>query len=148
MSDRGNHRVQVFSRDGHYRYQFGLTEQDSFDPVSTVTHRGLFYVSDYKNNVIQVFEKKGDVTTRISTIGGQGSADGQLSHPWGLAIDSDHNIIVCDRGNHRIQKFTLDGRYVGKTCDKIENPNYVAVLNDGQLLVTTWSSGVWFVEEN
>ena len=116
---RGNRRVQVFTKDGDYKHQFGLPGQNSFGPMSTVTHRGLFYVSDYSNHVIHVFEKKGDVTTRISTIGGQGSADGQLSHPLGLAIDIEHNLLVCDCGNNRIQKFTLDGRYVGKTCDKI-----------------------------
>ena len=145
VSDRGNRRVQVFTRDGHYRYQFGLPEQDSFDPVSTVTHRGLFYVSDYNNDVIHVFEKKGDVTTRISTIGEQGSADGQLSRPWGLAVDIEHNLLVCDNGKQLIQKFTLDGRYVGKTCDKIDDPWYITVLNNGQFLVTSSNYGVYVV---
>ena len=146
VSDRSNHRVQVFTKDGDYKHQFGLPGRKCFKPVSTVTHRGLFYVSDYSNHVIHVFEKKGDVTTRISTIGGQGSADGQLSHPRGLAIDIDHNLLVCDHGNNRIQKFTVDGRYVGKTCDEIQKSKYIAVLNDGLLLVTTWVSGVYIVQ--
>ena len=142
VSDRNNHRVQVFTKDGDY----SLPGQGSFGPVSTVTHRGLFYVSDYDNHVIYVIEKKGDVTTRISTIGGQGSADGQLSRPWGLAIDIEHHLLVCDRGNSRIQKFTVDGRYVGKTFDEIGDPMYIAVLNDGLLLVTTWVSGAYIVQ--
>jgi sugar lactone lactonase YvrE len=145
VSDFNNHRVQVFTKDGDYQYQFGLTKSDSFYPVSTVTHRGLFYVSDC-DSVIHVFEKKGNVPTRISTIGGEGSADGQLSGPRGLAIDKDHNLLVCDYGNNRIQKFTLDGSFVGRTCDDIKNPNCIAVLNDGQLLVTTDCSGVFFVK--
>jgi DNA-binding beta-propeller fold protein YncE len=144
VSDRCRNRVQVFTEDGDYQYQFGLTKQDNFDPISTVTHRGLFYVSDHNNNVIHVFEKKGNVPTRISTIGGEGSADGQLSGPWGLAIDNDHNLLVCDHGNNRIQKFTLDGRFVGKTCDDIKDPKYIAVLHDGQFLVSTSWSGVFF----
>ena len=146
VCDGCNHRVQVFTKDGDYKHQFGFPEEKSFGPASTVTHRGLFYVSDSNNHVIYVFEKKGDVTTRISTIGGQGSADGQLSLPWGLAIDTDHNLLVCDDGNNRIQKFTVDGRYVGKTCDEIKSPSYIAVLNDGLLLVTTWVSGVYIVQ--
>jgi DNA-binding beta-propeller fold protein YncE len=146
VSDNGNRRVQVFTKDGDYQYQFGLKKQGNFDPVSTVTHRGLFYVSDYDNHVIHVFEKKGNVPTRISTIGGEGSGDGQLSGPLGLAIDNDHNLLVCDIGNNRIQKFTLDGRFVGKTCDEIKDPKYIAVLNDGQLLVTTFGSGVFLVK--
>jgi DNA-binding beta-propeller fold protein YncE len=148
VCDNGNHRVQVFTRDGDYQYQFGLAEQQvKFDPVSTVTHGGRFYVSDNSNNVIHVFaENKDGVPTRISTIGGAGSADGQLSTPWGLAIDNDHHLLVCDRGNNRIQKFTLDGRFVGKTCDTINYPRCVSVLNDGQLMVTTWKSGVLYVQ--
>jgi DNA-binding beta-propeller fold protein YncE len=145
VSDFNNHCVQVFTKDGDYQYQFGLTNQDKLDPVSTVTHRGLFYVSDY-SSVIHVFEMKGNVPTRISTIGGEGSAVGQLGAQWGLAIDKDHNLLVCDIRNNRIQKFTLDGRFVGKTCDDIKNPNYIAVLNDGQLLVSAGRCGVFFVK--
>ncbi|XP_031561519.1 E3 ubiquitin-protein ligase TRIM71-like [Actinia tenebrosa] len=145
VCDRKNHRVQVFTRDGDYQYQFGLTTNNNFDPVDVVTYDGLFYVSDYNNHFIHVFEKKGKVPTRISTIGGYGSNDGQLSRPWGLAIDNDHHLLVCDSGNNRVQKFTLDGRFAGKSVDEIKNPVSMAVLNDGQILVCT-SSGVWFVK--
>ncbi|XP_031566162.1 tripartite motif-containing protein 2-like [Actinia tenebrosa] len=145
VCDRGNHRVQVFTRDGHYRYQFGFTAQDEFTPYDVITHDGLFYVSDYSNHVIQVFEKKGNVPTRISTIGGQSSAYGQLRGPWSLAIDNDHHLLVCDFGNMRVQKFTLDGRFVGRTCVVINEPVYMTVLKDGQLLVSTCGSGVWCV---
>jgi DNA-binding beta-propeller fold protein YncE len=145
VSDCDNHRIQVFTKDGDYQYQFGLTKKDNFKPVSTVTHRGLFYVSDYENYVIHVFQKKDNVPTRISTIGEEGSVDGSLNTPCGLAIDNDHNLLVCDRGNKRIQKFTLDGRFVGKTHDKLKDPRYITVLNDGQLLVSTFRSGLFLV---
>jgi hypothetical protein len=146
VSDAYNDRVQFFTKGGDYQYQFGLTKEDTFFPTSTVTHRGLFYVSDFENDVIHVFEKKGKALTRISTIGGEGSADGKLSKPWGLAIDNDHNLLVSDKGNDRIQKFTLDDRFVGKPCDEIKFPRYIAVLNNGQLLVVTAGSGVFFVK--
>ncbi|XP_031549182.1 E3 ubiquitin-protein ligase TRIM71-like [Actinia tenebrosa] len=146
VCDRDNHLVQVFTRDGDYQYQFGLTTQDNFDPVDVITHDGRFYVSDHYNHVIHVFEKKGKVLTRISTIGGYGSDDGQLSRPCGLAIDNDHHLLVCDADNNRVQKFTLDGRFVGKTDpEAINGPVSVVVLNDGQILVCT-SFVVWFVE--
>ncbi|XP_031557124.1 E3 ubiquitin-protein ligase TRIM71-like [Actinia tenebrosa] len=144
--DTDNHRVQVFTRDGDYQYQFGLTTQDKFTPSDVITHDGLFYVSDYNNHVIHVLEKKNKVPTRISTIGGKGSADGQLNRPMGLAIDNDHHLLVCDNGNNRVQKFTLDGRFVGRTCDVINNPKYITVLKDGQLLVSTGDSGVLCVK--
>ena len=65
VCDNLNHRVQVFTKDGDYQYQFGLTTQGTnFYPLDVIAHDGLFYVSDYQNHVIHVFEKKGDVTTR------------------------------------------------------------------------------------
>ncbi|XP_031560194.1 tripartite motif-containing protein 2-like [Actinia tenebrosa] len=152
VCDGGNNCVQVFTRDGDYQYQFalttqfGLTTQDEFALYDVITHDGLFYVSDCNNHIVHVFEKKGNVPTRISTIGGEGSADGKLNVPCGLAIDNDHHLLVCDFGNNRVQKFTLDGRFVGKTCDVIENPRYITVLKDGQLLVSTYGSGVWCVK--
>ncbi|XP_031551756.1 RING finger protein nhl-1-like [Actinia tenebrosa] len=146
VCDRDNRRVQVFTRDGDYQYQVGLATQDRFTFTDVIIHHGLFYVSDINNHVIHVFEKKGNVPTRISTIGGEGGADGQLNGPWGLAIDNDHHLLVCDFGNNRVQKFTLDGRFVGSTWDEIKNPTYITVLKDGQLLVSTYGSGVWCVK--
>ena len=52
---------------------------------------------------------------------------------------------VCDYGNNRVQKFTFDGRFVGKTCDVIKSPVYKTILKDGRLLVSTIGSGVWCV---
>ncbi|XP_031552765.1 uncharacterized protein LOC116289950 [Actinia tenebrosa] len=137
VCDGGNHRVQVFTRDGDYQYQFGLRTQDVFFLGDVITHKRLFYVSDDNNHIIQVFKKIHNVPTRISTIGGQGIADGQLVGPWGLAIDNDYHLLVCDNGNNSVQKFTLDGRFVGQTCDVIKKPEYITVLRDGQLLVST-----------
>jgi hypothetical protein len=71
-------------------------------------------LSDSRSNFISVFEKIDNVPTGISTIGGRGSADGQLSRPWDLAIDNDHNLLVCDSGNQRIQKFAFRDEIIKK----------------------------------
>jgi DNA-binding beta-propeller fold protein YncE len=147
VSENGNNRVQVFTKDGVYQNQIRSTKQHSINPDATILHKGLFYVSDSYNNVIHVFELKGKVPTRISTIGGKGSADGQLNEPCGLAIDSDHNLLVCDYGNNRIQKFTLGGSFVMKTSKEIQDLCDIAVLKDGQMLVTCNQSGVFYVNK-
>ncbi|KAK3710023.1 hypothetical protein QZH41_002874 [Actinostola sp. cb2023] len=113
VSDTGNHRVQVFNKDGDYRYQFSLPDQ-GFKPWCTITHNGLFHVSDSNNAVIHVIEMKDDSPTRISTIGGKGRASGQLQIPTGLAIDNDHNLLVCDQSCGLVHKFTLDGRFIAR----------------------------------
>ncbi|KAK3746691.1 hypothetical protein QZH41_006739 [Actinostola sp. cb2023] len=91
VCDTSNHRVQVLTKDGDYQYQFTVPSHNSFSPFCIVTHNGLFYVSDYSNQVIHVIEMKDKSPTRISTIG---NAAGQVQYPHGLAIDNNHNLLV------------------------------------------------------
>jgi hypothetical protein len=41
----------------------------------------------------------------IQKFGSNGTGDGQFSHPYGVAIDANGNIVVADTVNHRIQVF-------------------------------------------
>ena len=43
--------------------------------------------------------------------GTQGSGNGQLPFPYGVAVDNSGNVYVCDVGNSRIQKFRIDGSF-------------------------------------
>lgn len=45
--------------------------------------------------------------------GTKGTSEGQLNGPSGLVFDRDENIYVVDHRNHRIQKFTKEGRFLG-----------------------------------
>ena len=52
-------------------------------------------------------------TVAGSTIGcrdGVGS-EAQFSYMYGIAIDEGENLVVCDSGNHRIRKVTLQGEF-------------------------------------
>jgi streptogramin lyase len=58
-------------------------------------------------------------------VGGTGSADGQFTEPWGVAVDAQSNLYVADTWNHRIQKFDKDLKYVtqwGKPALDLQNP--------------------------
>ena len=46
--------------------------------------------------------------------GSKGNEDGQFDFPRCVAINSQGEIIVCDRANHRIQIFNRDGEFVRK----------------------------------
>jgi DNA-binding beta-propeller fold protein YncE len=48
----------------------------------------------------------------VLSFGGPG--DGDLLSPAGVAVDGEGNVFVADSSNHRIQKFTRDGVFVGK----------------------------------
>jgi hypothetical protein len=78
---------------------------------------GDLYVGDgYGSSYINQYSANGDY---IRTFGGKGSAPGQLDCPHGLIVDTRHDphtakpvLLVADRGNHRIQRFTLDGKHI------------------------------------
>ncbi len=48
----------------------------------------------------------------VRTWGSEGRGPGQFLKPRGIAIAPDGSVYVADSGNHRIQKFTADGRWV------------------------------------
>jgi hypothetical protein len=74
---------------------------------------GDLYVGDgYGSSYINQYDSKG---TYIRTFGGKGTEPGQLDCPHGLTVDTrgpEPLLMVADRGNKRIQTFTLDGRHI------------------------------------
>jgi DNA-binding beta-propeller fold protein YncE len=38
---------------------------------------------------------------------------GQLNYPYDIAFGADGSLYVCEWGNHRIQKFTPQGKSLG-----------------------------------
>lgn len=107
---------------------------------------GLIYVADSGNNRIQVFDSDGAF---VRQWGSGGSGQGQFNEPWGLAVNDEY-VYVADTWNHRIQKFTLEGDFVGTYglsgspspddpgggLGLLFGPRDIAILSDGQLLVT------------
>ncbi|XP_068738555.1 E3 ubiquitin-protein ligase TRIM71-like [Montipora capricornis] len=108
VSEVGNHRVQIFARNGSYLRSFGKkgNQQGEFDfPAGIAFHDNKIIVADSINHRVQVFSDKGHF---LNQFGGKG----QLQFPLGLSIDSDGNIIVADSGNKSIKIFSLHGRFL------------------------------------
>lgn len=55
--------------------------------------------------------------------GSQGSGDGQLNEPTGIAIDSAGNIYVQEFGNARVQKFSPAGKFLLMFGGKVNETN-------------------------
>ena len=54
-----------------------------------------------------------------------------------MLIDPSSNLLVCDSDNNRVQQFTLDGRFTGKTLTHLPVPVGIASAPDGRILVAS-----------
>jgi len=72
-------------------------------------HRGLLLVVEFNNHRVQVFScDDDDGFSFVSKLGERGNQPGQFEHPWGIAIDHDHDrILVADSGNNVVQLWSL-----------------------------------------
>jgi len=70
---------------------------------------GDIFISDgYHNSRVHRFDRDGN---HILSWGESGTDDGQFSLPHNIAIFGDDGVIVCDRENHRVQTFSLEGEH-------------------------------------
>jgi DNA-binding beta-propeller fold protein YncE len=113
-----------------------------------VAEDGSVYVADSRNNRIQHFSSDGTLINSwgsYADISQQPDAPiGTFNEPWGVAVGPDGSVYVTDTWNHRIQKFTADGkpltmwgRYGGADqTDTFWGPRGIAVGPDGHVYVT------------
>lgn len=107
VSDSYNNRIQVFTLEGQFLFQFGGMGfwRGSFRVASGVAvgQGGLVYAADYYNDRVQVFGPEGKF---ISSVGGEGTGKGEFKGPTGVTIGKG-KIYVVDWGNHRVQEFAV-----------------------------------------
>jgi DNA-binding beta-propeller fold protein YncE len=75
-----------------------------------IDHRsGDIFVSDgYRNSRVHRYDSDGN--HKLSW-GEPGTLDGQFSLPHGISMFGDDGVIVCDRENHRVQTFSIEGEH-------------------------------------
>jgi phage tail-like protein len=113
-----------------------------------ISHSGDLYISDTHNHRVQVFSVKGLVLRSVwGKVDGnglpiEGSKRGEFNLHCDLAIDSDDNIYVVDKGNHRVQKFNKAGEYLGEFGKvgitneaQLSNPEHIAIDASDQIYV-------------
>ena len=67
-----------------------------------------------------------------------------MNKPAGMVITPDGAILLVDSGNHRIQKFTLDGQYVSQFGSLGDGPGQfnlpwgIALDREGLIYVADW----------
>ena len=85
-----------------------------YNPTNVaIAPNGDVYVGDgYGSSYMNQYNAKGEY---IRTFGGRGSEPGKLAEPHGNWIDTRGKtpvLVVADRRNNRLQRFTLDGKHM------------------------------------
>ncbi len=76
-----------------------------------------------------------------TTFGGEGSGNGQLSRPGGMARDKEGNIWVVDYGNNRVEEFSSGGTFIrqfgsaGSGNGQFKYPAGIAIDGEGNVWI-------------
>ena len=124
------------SKEGESIFAFGDKGPEKRDlPTCCTLYKKMFLLSDQGNHCIKAFDQSG---TFLYKFGKEGSQDGQFNPPRGLLVGSSDNLLVCDSGNNRVQQFSLDGRFTGKSITRLSQPMAILTATDGRFLVTSY----------
>ena len=80
----------------------------------------------------------------VSKFGTSGSANGELSSPYSVFLDSSGNIYVADAGNNRISKFDNSGNWLMNVTGNggaFSSPSDVFVDSSGNIFVADSGNG-------
>ena len=75
----------------------------------TVNKKGEIIVAETGAHCVSIFSCSGE---KFRSFGSCGSGQGQFCCPRCVAVDDNGNILVTDAWNHRIQKFTENGKFI------------------------------------
>ncbi len=131
LAHHGKHEVVKATLDGEILLILPFPEKsgvykkrEEYKPTSVaVAPGGEVYVADgYGLSWIHQYSAKGEY---VRSWGGKGTELGKFDTPHGLMIDTRGEsplLVVCDRENHRLQTFTLDGKPVGEVNNIFRRP--------------------------
>ena len=136
--DRNRHIVSRCDLDGNVSWTAGTPDEaaDAMGYFNLPTDSGIapngdIYVADgYGNARVHQFSSTGE---HIRSWGSAGVGPGKFHLPHGVRIldaDGEPTVYVCDRENWRIQRFTLDGEYLGKITG-LRQPGDIIADPDG-----------------
>ncbi len=101
-ADAINNRLLVYADDGKYLGVFGAVGRPlHFDLPYGVTAApdGTLYVIEYGSGQLKRVTADGQL---LGAFGGAGAGDEQFAGPWGLAVDAQRRVYICDTGNRRM----------------------------------------------
>lgn len=153
--DRDRHQVSRATLDGEVIWTIGTrdtagAEGEPFNrPTdSAIAPNGDIYISDgYGNAHVHQFTSTGK---HIRTWGGYGVGPGRFNLSHAVRVidrQGEPTVYACDRQNHRIQLFTLEGEYITKLTG-LKQPVDLVVDSEGVRYVGELQSRVTILDQN
>ena len=134
VTEFNNNRVQVMSKEGEALFTIGDSGPEKLStPYSCIPYKNIFLVTERDNHVIKAFDASNTFQYKF---GEKGNQDRQFDAPRGMCLDGSNNLLVCDSNNNRVQQFSLDGRFTGKTTVPLQGPSRIVAAPDGRILVS------------
>ena len=154
IADTHYHRVLIVDRDGAVLGSFGRdgTGNGEFQLPTDVAvdAEGFIYVSEYHEN--DRITKWSPDLQFIKAFGEEPIDGRRLSRPAGIDIDLEQTLWVADACNHRLVRFSLNGKVLstigsfGDAPGELKYPYDVCVSPDGSILVCEYGGNrlQWF----
>ncbi|HWA84283.1 MAG TPA: hypothetical protein VG820_12640, partial [Fimbriimonadaceae bacterium] len=107
-------------------------DASGFCPTNVAFHPdGDIFVGDgYGSSYVHRYSRAGEYK---GVVIGPGKEEGKLNCPHGLWVDTrsgQPKLVVCDRGNNRLQYFSLDGKYESMVTDGMRQPCHFHYKHD------------------
>src|ERR1700753_719556 len=132
VTDKGSDMVIKVDTAGDVLLVFGRKQEASDEDTGPVKHPKPPLPADdgrFRQVTDMAVDKAGDtfisdgyINSRVAKVdkdghwlkswGRRGKEPGQFNTPHSIAIDANDNVYVADRGNHRIQVFDKDGKFL------------------------------------
>ncbi|KAI3415900.1 hypothetical protein GPALN_005464 [Globodera pallida] len=136
VADTNNHRIQVFDREGRFKFQFGeCGKRDGQllypNRVSVNRVTGDFVVTERSpTHQIQIYNQYGQFIRKFGA--------SILQHPRGVCVDSQGRIVVVECKVMRVLIFDMFGNILHKfSCSRyLEFPNGVCTTDKEEILIS------------
>ena len=145
-------RIQKFTPDHKFVLSWGEHGRELgqfLRPQKIVIDKSdLVWVADACNHRVQVFDARRSEAKLLNSWGTPGSLPGELNYPYDILLDDaalagqpEGHVYLCEFGNHRVQKFKVDGRFValfghnGRKGGELDQPWGIARDSQGRMFV-------------
>ncbi|XP_023933444.1 E3 ubiquitin-protein ligase TRIM71-like [Lingula anatina] len=131
LVDNSNNRTKVFTHEGQFKLQIKLN--GPFDVA--VSQNGQLYITSLGDQCVQVYSIRGQ---QVTTMG-----QGLLGRPYGVTLNRQGHVMVCDKGKKSIFTFHADSGQLLNTfpLSMCKLPMYITVNSVNEnIVISDWGN--------